>query len=477
MTPEIVGLEIQGLFRSLNHVIPLNKGGITLIHGPNGCGKTTLLKLLTAVINGEFGYLKRVQFDFFSIEFSDGKKLFINQNRSPISSQETQNLADIKSRMDIDKLKEGFDLANPSNSSLEMNRYQVELSVKLTNKSGKTIKNKVFANNISQNLYSKLHERPMLVNEALPNLRRIAPRVWRDRDSGETYDLKEIADLFGDEFELDIPSWFSDIVNEIKLGFINAQRLLEITGKATGSYSEEKGSQVRDFVEVYSQDIRQRMDETLRASALVSQSAERTFPQRILQREYKKVKEPELRAKYSTLQQRFLQLAENGLQEEFVAIDLPTLKLNPTELRVLSLYLGDLDDKLNVFQDLQRKIDIFRTILNKKYRRKIFNVDRKAGFLISLDGSKQPLAPSALSSGEQHQIVMFYDLIFSKADNLLFLIDEPEISLHVEWQRQFLDDLALVAELKGHKFIIATHSPQIIGGRRELAVALDGGVN
>lgn len=477
MTPEVVGLEISGLFSSLDHNIPLHKDGITLIHGPNGCGKTTVLRLLTAVVNGEFGYLKRVQFDSFEINLSDGRKIIISQNQLPtkLPGGNKQNVLALGGG-GIDKTKVGYELASDSNHVDEMSRYKMVLGVKLVSKSGKTTQNKEFTNDVAPNLYAKLRERPTLVQEALPNLRRIAPRVWRDRESGVTYELSDIAELFGDEFEVDIPSWFSEIVKDIKIGFINAQRLLEITGGSSGSYSEEKGSQVRDFVEVYSQDIRHRIDEALRASALVSQSAERTFPQRILQREYEKVREPELRAKYASLQQRFSQLAETGLQEEIASIDLPKKKLNPTELRVLSLYFGDLDEKLDVFQDLQRKIDTFRTILSKKYRRKKFNIDRKRGFLISAEGSDEPLSPSSLSSGEQHQIVMFYDLIFSKADNLLFLIDEPEISLHVEWQRQFLDDLALVAELKGHKFIIATHSPQIIGGRRELAVALDGGV-
>ncbi|WP_232484020.1 AAA family ATPase [Burkholderia gladioli] len=94
----------------------------------------------------------------------------------------------------------------------------------------------------------------------------------------------------------------------------------------------------------------------------------------------------------------------------------------------------------------------------------------------STDGADTPLKPSELSSGEKHQLVMLYELIFSGKDKQLYLIDEPEISLHVEWQRQFLDDLQQIAESRGHQFVIATHSPQIINGRRDLAVGLDGGV-
>jgi predicted ATP-dependent endonuclease of OLD family len=71
---------------------------------------------------------------------------------------------------------------------------------------------------------------------------------------------------------------------------------------------------------------------------------------------------------------------------------------------------------------------------------------------------------------------LFYELIFGSPGIDLFLIDEPEISLHVEWQRSFLSDLQKVQKLTGCRFLVATHSPQIINNRRDLAVALDGGV-
>lgn len=44
----------------------------------------------------------------------------------------------------------------------------------------------------------------------------------------------------------------------------------------------------------------------------------------------------------------------------------------------------------------------------------------------------------------------------------MVLIDEPEISLHVKWQREFLRDMLAVANLSRVRFIIATHSPQIV---------------
>jgi predicted ATP-binding protein involved in virulence len=54
----------------------------------------------------------------------------------------------------------------------------------------------------------------------------------------------------------------------------------------------------------------------------------------------------------------------------------------------------------------------------------------------------------------------------------LVLIDEPEISLHVGWQKEFLADIIRIANVSSLRFIIATHSPQIINKWWPRAVAL-----
>ena len=87
----------------------------------------------------------------------------------------------------------------------------------------------------------------------------------------------------------------------------------------------------------------------------------------------------------------------------------------------------------------------------------------------------QPLNPSHLSSGEQHMLVLFSELLFRVESNSLVMIDEPEISLHVTWQKQFLRDLQQVTELASFDVLIATHSPQIVHDRwDDLTVELQG---
>jgi len=57
---------------------------------------------------------------------------------------------------------------------------------------------------------------------------------------------------------------------------------------------------------------------------------------------------------------------------------------------------------------------------------------------------------------------MLYHLIYEVPDQGLLLIDEPENSLHVAWQKTIVDDMKEIADIKRLQIIIATHSPSIV---------------
>lgn len=65
-----------------------------------------------------------------------------------------------------------------------------------------------------------------------------------------------------------------------------------------------------------------------------------------------------------------------------------------------------------------------------------------------------------LSSGEKQIIVMLAQLIFGKKRQI-FIIDEPELSLHLGWQEIFVK--TIIEASSETQFILATHSPSIIG--------------
>ena len=95
------------------------------------------------------------------------------------------------------------------------------------------------------------------------------------------------------------------------------------------------------------------------------------------------------------------------------------------------------------------------------------------GFTFTKDKGKI-LNANDLSSGEQHELVLLYLLLFKIPENSLILIDEPEISLHITWQKAFLDDMKDIIKLRNFDIVVATHSPAIINGNWDLTIKLDG---
>ncbi len=71
-------------------------------------------------------------------------------------------------------------------------------------------------------------------------------------------------------------------------------------------------------------------------------------------------------------------------------------------------------------------------------------------------------------------LVLAYQVLFlSLLHPILVLIDEPEISLHVLWQDRLVDQLTEMAVARDQTFILATHSPTLIGAREDLMRSLD----
>jgi predicted ATP-binding protein involved in virulence len=77
--------------------------------------------------------------------------------------------------------------------------------------------------------------------------------------------------------------------------------------------------------------------------------------------------------------------------------------------------------------------------------------------------SKQEIAIKDMSSGEQCVVVTMLGIASEISDDTLICIDEPEISLHPEWQETYIEWLQQTFDqYYGCHFILATHSPQIL---------------
>ena len=92
-----------------------------------------------------------------------------------------------------------------------------------------------------------------------------------------------------------------------------------------------------------------------------------------------------------------------------------------------------------------------------------------AGLEVTLP-SKEHISVHQLSSGELQLLVLFAFLYFQFDPDQEFVVfvDEPELSLHVEWQQRYVS--SIMSANPNAQFIIATHSPEIAGPAPETII-------
>ncbi|HCJ5746112.1 TPA: AAA family ATPase [Escherichia coli] len=69
------------------------------------------------------------------------------------------------------------------------------------------------------------------------------------------------------------------------------------------------------------------------------------------------------------------------------------------------------------------------------------------------------------SRGEKTLLVLLLSVFLNKNEDVIFILDEPDLSLHIEWQEILLPNLARLAP--DRQFILSTHSPALIGNVEE----------
>ena len=76
----ITGINIRRLFHLYNYTIPFSEDcEVSIITGPNGYGKTTILTLLSELANSHLYYFYALPFELIEVMLSDGNVVRITQ--------------------------------------------------------------------------------------------------------------------------------------------------------------------------------------------------------------------------------------------------------------------------------------------------------------------------------------------------------------------------------------------------------------
>jgi predicted ATP-dependent endonuclease of OLD family len=118
-------------------------------------------------------------------------------------------------------------------------------------------------------------------------------------------------------------------------------------------------------------------------------------------------------------------------------------------------------------------VNIFVRNLNKFFAgSKVAHFNLRAGFTIK-SGIGDPLELDMLSSGEKQLLLLLCNTLASRDRASILIIDEPEISLNIKWQRRLIK--ALLDCIKGSnvQLIFATHSIELLAQHRHQVVKLE----
>ena len=250
MNPKIELIKIEKLFGYLNHEITLNKTGTTFIHGPNGCGKTTVLRLISSLFSSPWDTATLFDTNYHKITIKNNLDEILSITKNVSISDET---SDKKPNISI-----GFELKTNEQNAIQKFKFSRNLDS-------------------SRHLYSA-------VEDFIPFLRRVAPRVWRDTTTDEHLNFEEVVNRYGDQFphivDKKIPDWLTSYLSRINLVFIKTQRLLSLSKISNGRVRESNDA--RDVIDIYSNEIKSLISNKLAEQASVSQMHDRSFPERLL---------------------------------------------------------------------------------------------------------------------------------------------------------------------------------------------------
>ena len=99
-------------------------------------------------------------------------------------------------------------------------------------------------------------------------------------------------------------------------------------------------------------------------------------------------------------------------------------------------------------------------------------VNESGEFEIKVSSLSPPLKldPGSLSSGEKQILILLTEALLRVDEPVVYIADEPELSLHVTWQEKLLESLVTLGGQK--QIIVATHSPDIVGKFQDKVIDL-----
>ena len=382
------------------------QSGVNLLYGTNGVGKTTFLHIIANALNSDFQRFKYLKFRHIEITYSDNNVLSISWNTKDNVIRVSRS--DRRKKAEIPK-----DIANGTVDNLKITRIDgFEPLVEASYIPAFRLLIDAWVSSKQQDLNS-----------------------YEDRSNEKTLYARKV---FGEFIpQLSYPA-ITEVIEGLTEDLKNARLKLA---------NLERRFFLEHFVDFYSATS----DDYVANSSIETKNVE--------------------------LDNLINELDSHPFQEENIFFR-PVLEQVKTTLSQKNLNLETINTRQNIILDVCYKL--FSNLL--KYQQQCYEnldlylaavnnflVDKKlifaketedsqqASFCFKYKADNQTLfeGVKGLSSGE-HQILSLLYACYTANEGVI-LIDEPEISLHIDWQRKLLDNLT--NHSPSHQLIICTHSP------------------
>lgn len=449
---------IKNLHGYLSKHISFNSD-INLIVGINGSGKTSLLNVINWLITPSFPDLCTNEFEELSVQFINNKeefKIICKQNQDFLSF-EISNLSkkidypsittDIKihpkkivdRNLNIEDLKDEYRRLTPE-------RHEIETWNLIFHEIPKPI-----IIGLDRNLYTEEGNEISFVEENGIIRKRL-------NSSSKRSPLDKVMRLSGGEYSryknriLDLNRRLNDkIVLSSFEDTISIDNINELLEAPKISLKQVQSLEIK---------VKEYFVENFRESRVQTSS-------RIKNNEeaFNKIE-----TYFNNLKKLLSQFNEKEKKEKFDIIYITNLN-QFRKIRELIKEFEEFETKSKrLYESLKQYLETVNIFLKDSAKELYFEKNTSRLQFRILDKNKKIIKENReikdLSSGEMQILILFTFIKFNNRLGKLFIIDEPELSLHPKWQENFIEGIKKIMP-QDTQLIFATHSPAIVGKNKD----------
>lgn len=132
-----------------------------------------------------------------------------------------------------------------------------------------------------------------------------------------------------------------------------------------------------------------------------------------------------------------------------------------TDLNIIKLKINDFLSTKKYTKDIDNLIQKFNNFFNLTGKSTHISED---GFIFFKEGNNT-INWYQCSKGEKNLIALIVLAYLNRKNKTVFILDEPDLSMHIEWQELLIPTLLEICP--NHQFFISTHSPSLIPDYRD----------